>query len=165
MAIGPRAEDLGRIRLALVLFRISAAFTGVFLIALLIFWITRYTIGDLFFFPGAETPFQWHLKDLYEVTPQIVEGGINLTTMLLIVHGWLYVAYLLIDFALWRLVRFPFSYFVLVALGGVVPFLSFYYEYGVPKRVKKAIAPLQPGAATAGATTPPTTTDPVGADA
>lgn len=161
MALGPRAEDLGRIRLALILFRISAAFTGVFLILLLIFWITRYTIGDLFFFPGVESPFQWHLKELYEATPQIVEGGVNLTTMLLIVHGWLYVVYLLLDFALWRLVRYPFSYFVLVALGGVVPFLSFWYEYGVPKQVRKRTAHLR----AAPEATTQTTSDPVGADA
>jgi len=88
MAIGPRAEDLPRIRLVLILFRISAAFTGVFLILLLIFWITRYTIGDLFFFPGSGT-FGWYLKDFYENSPDAVDGGVNLTTLLLIVHGWL----------------------------------------------------------------------------
>lgn len=154
MAIGPRAEDLGRIRFALILFRISAAFTGVFLILLLIFWITRYTVGDFAFFPETGA-FGFYAKDLIEAG-----GGINLTVMLLIVHGWLYVAYLLIDFALWRLVRFPFSYFVLVALGGVVPFLSFWYEYGVPRTVKKATAHLKNGVAI-----DDPATDPVGADA
>ena len=154
MAIGPRAEDLGRIRFALILFRISAAFTGVFLILLLIFWITRYTVGDFAFFPETGA-FGFYAKDLIEAG-----GGINLTVMLLIVHGWLYVAYLLIDFALWRLVRFPFSYFVLVAPGGVVPFLSFWYEYGVPRTVKKATAHLKNGVAI-----DDPATDPVGADA
>ncbi len=136
MAIGPRAEDLPRIRLVLVLYRISAAFTGVFLILLLAFWITRYTVGDFAFFPTTGT-FGFYDKELIEAG-----GGINLTVILLIVHGWLYVAYLLLDFALWRLVRFPFSYFLLVALGGVVPFLSFWYEYGVPHEVHRRTAHL-----------------------
>lgn len=141
MAIGPRAEDLPRIRLVLILFRISAAFTGVFLILLLIFWITRYTIGDLGFAPETGA-LGFYPKELLDEDP----GQINLTTMLLIVHGWLYVAYLLLDFALWRLVRYPFTYFLLVALGGVVPFLSFWYEYGVPREVKRRTAHLRKGA-------------------
>lgn len=151
MAIGPRAEDLPRIRLVLVLFRISAAFTGVFLILLLIFWITRYTVGDFAFFPSTGG-FGFYDKELIEAG-----GGINLTVILLIVHGWLYVVYLLLDFALWRLVRYPFSYFLLVALGGVVPLLSFWYEYGVPRQVRRRIAHLTQQTQT--------TTDPVGADA
>lgn len=141
-------EDLPRIRLVLILFRISAAFTGVFLILLLIFWITRYTVGDFAIFPETGT-FGFYDRELIESG-----GGVNLTTALLIVHGWLYVAYLLLDFALWRLVRYPFTYFLLVALGGVVPFLSFWYEYGVPREVKRRTAGTREAAkaAAAGAT-------------
>jgi integral membrane protein len=46
----------------------------------------------------------------------------------LIVHGWLYVAYLFGDFRLWTLMRWSFFRFLLIALGGVIPLLSFFTE-------------------------------------
>ena len=54
--------------------------------------------------------------------------GINLTTIILIVHGWLYVLYLYTDFRLWSLLRWSLGRFLLIAAGGVVPFLSFFAE-------------------------------------
>jgi integral membrane protein len=46
----------------------------------------------------------------------------------LIVHGWMYVVYLMSNFRLWTLMRWPFSKMILLALGGVVPLLSFIVE-------------------------------------
>ena len=37
------------------------------------------------------------------------------------VHGWFYVVYLFSDFRLWSLMRWPFTRFICIALGGVVP--------------------------------------------
>ena len=54
--------------------------------------------------------------------------GFNLTVWILIIHGWLYVVYLFADFRIWTLMRWSFTRFLLIALGGVVPFLSFYTE-------------------------------------
>ena len=53
---------------------------------------------------------------------------VNLSTGILIVHGWFYVVYLFADFRLWSLMRWSFTRFLLIALGGVIPFLSFFVE-------------------------------------
>jgi integral membrane protein len=54
--------------------------------------------------------------------------GINLTSIILIVHGWVYVFYLYIDFRLWSLLQWSLGRFLLIAAGGVVPLLSFFAE-------------------------------------
>jgi len=74
-------------------------------------------------------------------------GTVNLSTIILIVHGWFYVLYLFIDFVLWRLVRYSFGYFLLVALGGVIPFLSFFFEWRVPRDIRARLAALESSAA------------------
>jgi len=137
MAIGPRAEDLPRIRIALAFYRVSAAITGVFLLLLVVMMITRYGFGSDLELGGP--------AGFISLAPaQIIEadGAINLSTIILIVHGWLYVVYLICDFALWRLVRYSFGYFCFVALGGIIPFISFYFEYRVPKDIRARTAHL-----------------------
>lgn len=137
MAIGPRAEDLPRIRAALVAYRISAAITGVFLLLLVVMMITRYGLGMDLELGGPTGFITLAPKEIIEA-----EAAVNLSTIILIVHGWFYVLYLVIDFILWRLLRFSFLYFLLVALGGVVPFLSFYFEYRVPKDITARMAAI-----------------------
>ena len=66
--------------------------------------------------------------------------GVNLSTGILIAHGWFYVVYLFSDFRLWSLMRWPFSRFILIALGGIVPFLSFFLEAKVGREVKAYLA-------------------------
>ena len=72
--------------------------------------------------------------------------AINLSVVLLSVHGWLYVLYLALDFMLWRMLRFSFFRFLWIALGGIIPFLSFWFEYEVPKFVKAEIAKVEDAA-------------------
>jgi hypothetical protein len=69
------------------------------------------------------------------------------------VHGWFYVVYLISDFQLWSRMRWPFAMFVLIALGGVVPFLSFIAEHFVAKRAARELEEL---AAPSDASTPST---------
>ncbi|HEY3713126.1 MAG TPA: DUF3817 domain-containing protein, partial [Jatrophihabitantaceae bacterium] len=69
--------------------------------------------------------------------------GVNLSIGILIVHGWFYVVYLLADFTLWSRMRWPFAMFILIALGGVVPFLSFIAEHFVAKRARRELAELE----------------------
>jgi hypothetical protein len=69
-------------------------------------------------------------------------SGVNLSIGILIVHGWFYVVYLLADFTLWSRMRWPFAMFILIALGGVVPFLSFIAEHFVAKRARRELAEL-----------------------
>ena len=70
---------------------------------------------------------------LITLEPYGVDGlglpsGINLKVGILVVHGWLYVAYLFGDFRLWTLLRWNFFRFLIIAAGGIVPFLSFFTE-------------------------------------
>ena len=72
----------------------------------------------------------------------------NLSIVLLTVHGWLYVVYLACDFVLWRVayqgsVPMAFLRFLWIAMGGIVPFLSFYFERQVPREVGAIVARLE----------------------
>ena len=51
-------------------------------------------------------------------------------------HGWLYVVMLVTIADLWRRRRFPVSAVLLVAVSGLVPFLTFYAERRVTTRVR-----------------------------
>ncbi len=137
MAIGPRAEDLPRIRIALGFYRVSAAITGVFLLLLVVMMVTRYGFGLDLELGGPDGLVGLAPKEIIEA-----DAAVNLSTIILIVHGWLYVVYLICDFALWRLLRYSFGYFCFVALGGIIPFISFFFEYRVPRDIRARIAPL-----------------------
>jgi integral membrane protein len=52
-----------------------------------------------------------------------------------IVHGWVYVVYLVTVFDLWSKLRWPFGRFVVLVLCGVVPLLSFWAERRVVAEV------------------------------
>ena len=64
----------------------------------------------------------------------------NLSVAVLIVHGWMYVVYLMSNFRLWSLMRWPFAKLILLALGGVVPFLSFIVEKKFHAEVEAELA-------------------------
>jgi integral membrane protein len=101
--------------------------------------VFRYGFGDDIELGGA--------GGFLALTPKEAIVGVNLSTIILIVHGWLYVVYLACDFLLWRLMGWPFGRFLLIALGGIVPLLSFFFERSVPKRVAAEIATVEAGAA------------------
>ena len=111
------------------LYRFAANLTGIFLIVITVLYVIRLATSTDLFLAGPHG-FLW-----FE-TFNLVDGdrvglpttGINLTTIILIVHGWLYVLYLYTDFRLWSLLRWSLGRFLLIAAGGVVPFLSFFAE-------------------------------------
>ena len=47
------------------------------------------------------------------------------------------------NFILWRLVRWSFTKFLFISLGGIIPGLSFYFERRVPRDVEAQIAAVQ----------------------
>ncbi|MCC3272782.1 DUF3817 domain-containing protein [Arthrobacter zhangbolii] len=101
-----------QIRSALTFYKVFAYVTGFLLLALVVQMIVKYGFGT-----------------------EVIVGGVNLSVGVLILHGWIYVVYLLADFRLWQLMRWPFSKFIILALGGCVPFLSFIVEGRVHKQV------------------------------
>jgi len=54
--------------------------------------------------------------------------ALNLSSLILIVHGWFYVVYLFTCFRVWSILRWPLWRFLWLASGGLVPFLSFPIE-------------------------------------
>lgn len=114
--------------------------TGIFLLLLMITWGIRrlpFLGYDLWLLgPNGFITFESYGVE-GEGLPDV---GVNLTVWILIVHGWLYVVYLLADFRLWTLLRWPFTRFLFIALGGIVPLLSFYTE---AKYAKVATAELE----------------------
>jgi integral membrane protein len=136
MALKPKLSNLPRIRNALRLYRVTSIVTGVFLLLLVLMMVTRYGFGVDIELNGP--------YGLLWLTPKDLITGINISTVILIMHGWFYVVYLFSDFQLWSLMRWPFSRFLLIAAGGVIPFLSFIVERRVHAQTVQQIAALQP---------------------
>jgi integral membrane protein len=80
---------------------------------------------------------------IFALTPKDLITAVNFSTIILIVHGWLYVVYLYSDFRLWSQARWPLWKFGLVALGGVIPFLSFPLERYIRREVATMLATLE----------------------
>ena len=134
MPIGPRPSDVPRIRKTLSVYKVSSYITGFFLIALCVMMVTRYGFGSDIELNGPD--------GFLALTPKEAIEGINLSTIILMVHGWFYVLYVACDFVLWRLLRFSFGRFLFIALGGVIPLLSFYFERTVPSFVEARLASI-----------------------
>lgn len=133
----PRAVDIPRIKAVLTAYRVSAIVTGVFLLLLCLMMVFRYGMGvDIEYTPA----YGIQLQTRDQIT---AENGTNVSTLLLIIHGWLYVLYLALDFLLWRMARFSFGRFLWIALGGVIPFFSFFLEFRVPPYIKAIVAQVQ----------------------
>lgn len=141
MPAGPRPSDVPRLRTALKVYRVSAAITGTFLLLLVVMMVLRYG-----FLVDIELggPFGF-----LALTPKDDITAINLSLVILTVHGWLYVLYLACDFIMWRLARFSFGRFLFIALGGIIPFLSYYFEFQVPRYIAQRIRASEADAAPA----------------
>ncbi len=141
MISGPRTADVAGIRKTVAVYKVSSIITGSFLLLLVLMMVLRYGFGVDIELLGP--------YGFLALTPKDLIEGINLSSGILIVHGWLYVLYLACDFLLWRYIRFSFAWFLFIALGGVVPFLSFYFERRVPRDVDAAIFAIEPAGAKA----------------
>ena len=130
-----------QIRSALKFYKVLAYLTGAMLLLLCAELVARYAFGQYLFAGGTNAvtgqPFGFGFAD---AEPQGVLGGVNLSVAVLIVHGWMYVVYLMSNFRLWSLMRWPFAKLILLALGGVVPFLSFIVEKKFHAEVEAELA-------------------------
>ncbi len=116
---------------SLRIYKVTSYVTGLFLLLISVLYALRLTISSDLWIAGPEG-----LVALaqFSVDPGTGERvgfptqGFSFTTISLIVHGWLYVAYLYADFRLWTELRWGIGKFLIIAAGGVVPFLSFFTE-------------------------------------
>ncbi|MRG61255.1 DUF3817 domain-containing protein [Agromyces sp. CFH 90414] len=140
MPLEPKLADLPRIRGALKFYMVASAITGVMLLLLCAEMLLKYVWHlELFAFgPNGLLSFEPVLETAAGL--ESTGAGVNLSTGILIAHGWFYVVYLFSDFRLWSLMRWRFPRFILIALGGVIPFLSFFLEARIAREVKGYLA-------------------------
>lgn len=154
----PKAASFPKIRGALKFYQIASIITGVMLLLLLAEMILKYSPVHVELFAGGSGGLLWFAPVIVgdgcqwfslfvpggmgcdlESTGQTA-GGVNLSLLILVAHGWFYVVYLFSVFRLWSLMRWPFSRFIMLALGGVIPALSFIMEAKVSREVKAYLA-------------------------
>jgi integral membrane protein len=136
MPLSPKISDIPKIRGALKFYRVFAYVTGTLLLLLVVEMLLKYTPIQREIELGGPQGF-------LALVPVGSVRAVNLSTGILIAHGWLYVVYLFSDFRLWSFMRWPFSRFIQIALGGVVPFLSFIVEHFISRRVLRELAVLE----------------------
>ena len=142
MPLKPKVADLPRIRSALKLYRVSSYITGVLLLLLVTEVVLKY--------PAFGIQLELELGGPHGFLAFVPTGtvtGFNLSTGILIAHGWFYVLYLFADFRLWSIMRWPFARFIAIALGGVVPFLSFIVEHFITRSAHRELTELERSAA------------------
>ncbi len=127
-----------QIRSALTFYKVLAYATGVMLLLVVVEMIAAYGFGSDIIAGGVNEAGETVPLGMF--TKGADTGGINLSTMVLIVHGWMYVVYLFADFRLWQMMRWPFSKFIILALGGVVPLMSFIVETRTHRQVERELA-------------------------
>jgi integral membrane protein len=132
MPLQPRERDLPRIPAALTFYKISSIVTGTLLLLLCAEMIMKYAFGLELELGGA--------YGFLAFVPSDSLQAINLSLGILMIHGWGYVVYLFADFRIWSLMRWSFPKFLLIALGGVIPFLSFFLEVRIVREVKAYLA-------------------------
>jgi integral membrane protein len=141
MALAPKLKDFPRIRGALKFYQVASVITGVMLLLLCAEMLLKYSpIGVELELGGP--------RGFLAFVPEGTTVAVNLSTGVLIAHGWFYVVYLFSDFRLWSLMRWPFTRFIVIALGGVIPFLSFFLEARIAREVKAYLASREAQAAT-----------------
>jgi len=133
MALAPKLKDFPRIRGALKFYQVASIITGTLLLLLCAEMLLKYTPIALELELGGPHGF-------LALVPAGTTVAVNLSLGILIVHGWFYVVYLFSDFRLWSLMRWPFLRFIVIALGGVIPFLSFFLEARIAREVKAYLA-------------------------
>ena len=147
----PRVASFPAIRGALKFYQIASIITGVMLLLLVAEMVLKYTPIHLELFLGGSGGFLWFAEVVETAEGLESTGdGFNLSLGILVAHGWFYVVYLFACFRMWSLMRWPFLRFILLALGGVIPFMSFILEVRVAREVSRFLdshqAPADPAA-------------------
>jgi integral membrane protein len=137
------ASKIQQIQSALKLYKVAARITGTLLLLLVLEMTVRYGLGLDLWLAGP----QGFLALVEHSTREgaMPNTGLNISTAVLIVHGWFYVLYLYSDFRIWTLLRWDFTRFLVIAAGGVVPFLSFFTEHRFAKIAAAELAAAEAG--------------------
>lgn len=112
-------KDPARVRSALSRYRFMAVITGSFLLLVFVDMIVKY---------GGEWIFDWRN-----------EAFLTFSSAVAIIHGWIYVIYLVTCLDLWTRMKWSLGRGFYMALGGVVPLLSFYAERRIAAEVTTSL--------------------------
>lgn len=126
---------MDKIASSLKWFRRSANVTGVLLLLLAVEIIAKYIFGSELEMLGTE--------GFLAFVPNDTVQAINLSSGILIAHGWFYVVYLFTCFRVWSQLRWPFWRFLWLASGGLFPVFSFFLERWATRVVEDIIASLE----------------------
>lgn len=135
MVLQPKPADFPRIRRALKIYKVTSVITGTMLLLLCAVMVMKYAFNvQLFLFtPEGFAKFEPLAPEGVETDYQ--PAGFDLFKAILIAHGWFYVVYLISNFMLWSPMRWNFMRFLVLALGGVIPLMSFFLEVRVAREV------------------------------
>jgi integral membrane protein len=151
MPTAPKLASFPAIRGALRFYQVCSVITGIGLLLLVTEMVLKYSPLHIELFAGGSGGGLWFASvivgpdcqwwSLFAPMTNDCElvstgDGFNLSQFILVAHGWFYVVYLFSCFRVWSLMRWRFPRFLLLALGGVIPFLSFVLEAVTARRVK-----------------------------
>ncbi|GAA1808307.1 DUF3817 domain-containing protein [Nesterenkonia flava] len=122
---------------SLTLYKVFAFVTGIMLLILVAKMIMDYGFGYELYaggttLEGAENTLGFYPKDS-------VADGTGISYWIAVIHGWIYVLYVIFGFRLWYLMSWPLGRLIVIVLGGVVPFLSFIVERKIAGEVRKEL--------------------------
>jgi integral membrane protein len=110
-----------RIRKAVKRYRVMAIVTGTFLLLVCVDMIIKY--GGLYVLEWENQAF------------------LTFSSAVAIIHGWIYVVYLVTCIDLWQRMKWSVGRAIYMALGGVVPMLSFFAERRIASEVADSLDP------------------------
>lgn len=122
---------------SLNLYRVFAFVTGIMLLILVAKMVMDYGFGYELYAGGAtldgtENSLGFHPDGA-------VVGGQGISYWVAVIHGWIYVAYVIFGFRLWYLMSWPVGRLIVIVSGGVVPFLSFIVERRIAGEVRREV--------------------------
>ena len=120
MPLAPRPVDIPKIPRALKFYQVMSFITGSFLLLLVVEMVLRYGFGYYAELAGPYG-FIW-------LVPHDEVTAVNLSIVVVTIHGWLYVVYLISSYLIWTYMRWTYGRLFVLALGGIVPVLSFILE-------------------------------------
>ena len=77
------------------------------------------------------------------MVPDGTVAAFNVSSAILIAHGWFYVVYLFTSFRIWSILRWPLWRFLWLASGGLFPFLSFVIEHYATAYIRSLLAEIR----------------------
>ncbi len=118
---------------ALSFYKVSSLITGIFLLLVVTEMVFKYAFGQTIW-SGGDVGFIGLVPNPVD-DAGLPSEGVDISKLLLQIHGILYVVYLFADFRIWRMAELKFLDFLIIAMGGIVPLTSFFIEREYTKKV------------------------------